>query len=241
MAKQRITRKQIKQDEFREGVESAAEWIERNARSVVIAAVVLVVVVIVFFAVRWYMASGRDEAARSLARGQAAYNAQVVPPEQARPEDPYDPSFGTDEERLTRSIDQFRQAADSMFAAGPETARLYEALAKAEAGERAEARALLDALEPRVQGEATLAALTAGLAARLALEDSDWEQAEARYRALVEGDTGYPRPLAQLGLAQALAGAGRVDEARAVFRDIEHAEAGTPLEGVARTHREALP
>lgn len=241
MAKQRITRKQIKQDEFREGVESAAEWIERNARSVVIAAVVLVAVAIVFFAVRWWMASGRDEAARSLAKGQAAYDAAVVPPEQARPENPFNPTFATDEERLRRSIEQFREAADSMFSAGPETARLYEALAKAEIGERAEARALLDELEPRVQGEATLAALTGALAARLALEDEDWETAESRYRALTDGETGYPRPLAQLGLARALAGAGRVDEARAVYRDIERAEAGTPLEGVARTHREALP
>jgi hypothetical protein len=55
------------------------------------------------------------------------------------------------------------------------------------------------------------------------------------------GDTGYPRPLAQLGLARALAGSGRTEEARAVYRDIERAEAGTSLEGVARSHREALP
>jgi predicted negative regulator of RcsB-dependent stress response len=237
----RITRKQIKHDEFVEGVDRAAHWVEENARTVVLAVVGVVIVAAAILGLRFWRASGQADAAMTLARGQAALQGAVVSPEQARPDDILTPTFASDAERLASALDSFRDAAGATWSSAKPVARLYEAIALERSGDRSGARALLGEILPDVAEPRSLAALAAGYAAQLALEDADWGAAEAGYRELMDRHPAYPDALARLGLARSLAGAGRVDEARRMLRDIERAEAGTGLAEIARVHRETLP
>jgi predicted negative regulator of RcsB-dependent stress response len=240
MAKQRITRKQIKQDEIRQGMDRIAQWIERNTRTVVMALAGVILAAAVVFGFRWYLASARADAAQAMARGQAVLDAQVVPPEQAQPDASYAPSFASDEERLDLALEAFREAADATFSQSREASRLYQAITLAEKGEIQQAREILALLARETEGDPSLGPLVAGFDAQLALREGAWEAAEQGFRALMDAENGYPRGLAQIGLGRSLAGQGKTDEARRLFRNVERAEEGTVLEEIARVHRETL-
>jgi predicted negative regulator of RcsB-dependent stress response len=240
MVKQRITRKKIKQDEIRQGLDRIAQWVERNTRTVVMALIGIVVAALVVFGFRWFLASARAGSAEALARGQAVLEAQVVSPEQAQPDAPHAPSFTSDDERLDLALGAFREAADATFSQSREAARLYQAIALAEKDEIQPARELLAELVPGMEGDPTLGPLVAGLDAQLALREGAWAAAEQGFRTLLASEHGYPRGLAEIGLGRSLAGQGKTEEARSLFRNVERAEEGTVLAEIARVHREIL-
>lgn len=106
----RLSRKEIKRDEFREGLDRVVYWLQLNVRLVLwIAAALALAAVLVF---GWYAYSGyrQREANRVLAHAIAVSNAPVAT-KSPKPNDPVAPSFASLDQRNAKAKQLFESLA----------------------------------------------------------------------------------------------------------------------------------
>jgi tetratricopeptide (TPR) repeat protein len=136
----KLTRQEMKRDEFLETASRLYEFISSHTRSLIFAAIGLAAVALAAAAVFAFLA-GRQERANALfARALAAYSADVVG-DGADPQDPFEPTFATNEERDTRAEELLREVEESYGRSSVgKIAGVYLGRLAARAGNEAEAR-----------------------------------------------------------------------------------------------------
>ena len=108
---QRLSRKEIKRDEFMESLAGAFEWVRENAKILIGAALALFVAMILVVIYMGYADSREKKADESLAIALRAYQAPIDPVA-ANPEDDKAPSFANADARSQEAKERFEQVVD---------------------------------------------------------------------------------------------------------------------------------
>ena len=182
----RITRKEMKKDEFVESAVEAGHWIEENWQTVVGWAIGVLAIGAVAFGIYAYSGYSRDQAEMALADGIRLYQAA-------------DEQDGGSAEQLETALARFDEAAGRM-AAGPagKTAVFYRGAALYRLGRVDEAIEVLESLSagdlpPTLSGSAD------ALLARALADGGQTDRAlETLERLSLATDTPYPPDLALL-------------------------------------------
>lgn len=230
MSHDRITRHEMKHDEFVDGVANVARWIEDHRSLVVRSAGALVAALVLWAGGQAWWQARQEKALVALAEVERRHHAAVAGEQE--------PVFQRQSAGLSYAgrEEKFRavlEASDALLAKhrfGPAArqARYYRALALRELGRTDEAvagfRTLLDQrLAPLQRGLAQVAlAETYEAAGR-------WSDAAATYAALsADPPDLFPPEMALLGQARCLEREQRTEEARALYRRIVDAYPGSP-------------
>lgn len=139
---QRLTRKDIKRDEFTAAVGRSVEYAETHVRTLIYAVGGLLLLVALVVAFSYYRSGQQKKASQALAEATKAYHAQVTATG-AKPNDPDEPSFPTDEARRTRAKELLTKVhKDYGSTAAGDVAGLYLAQIASDEGRLDEARKL---------------------------------------------------------------------------------------------------
>jgi predicted negative regulator of RcsB-dependent stress response len=138
----RLTRKEIKRDEFRDAVGRSVEYAESHVRTILYAVGGVVLLAAVAAAVYLYSGSRRQGANEALAEAMKVYKASIVATG-AKPNDPEAPSFPTEAARRARAKELLEEVRDDYgMTAAADVAGLYLAQIAADEGRLDEAREL---------------------------------------------------------------------------------------------------
>lgn len=134
----RLTRQEIKRDEFVEALERSASFVERNARMLIAGAVALLVVLLAVFGIYWWLDAQETKAGLALAEALEVYRAPVG--EAAEGEDP---GFPDEAARRTRAAELFTAVQEEYGSTdAADVALVYLAQIAAEEGNLERARNL---------------------------------------------------------------------------------------------------
>jgi TolA-binding protein len=139
---QRLTRKDIKRDEFASAVGRGVDFAESHTRELLMAIGAVLLAVLIGIVSYFYLVHRSDLANQALAAAVKAYGAPIDPTG-AKPNDPTDPSFASEaarQERARRLLERVR--ADYRWTDAADLASLYLAEIDATTGKVAEARQL---------------------------------------------------------------------------------------------------
>src|SRR5215813_9994481 len=100
---QRLTRKDIKRDEIASAVEHGLEYAESHLKIIYYAAAAIVVAGALWGAYHYYSGGRNERANVELARAMKVFQAQVVTPAAAKPNDAKEPSFPSDAARREKA------------------------------------------------------------------------------------------------------------------------------------------
>jgi predicted negative regulator of RcsB-dependent stress response len=142
MNQQRLTRKDIKRDEFTAVVGRSVEYAETHVRTLVYAVGGILLLVALAVAFHYYRSSQQDKANGALAAALKVYQAPVTATG-AKPTDADEPSFPTDEARRARAKELLAKVRkDYGSTDAGDVAGLYLAQIAADEGKTDEARKL---------------------------------------------------------------------------------------------------
>lgn len=214
-------KRQIKQDEFRSGVEETLDWIKEHRDEVRVTVLVVVVVGSLVLGLRYYQDHRTSEAARSFTEALAAYDAPLKGEIPAGADQPTGPVFSTAQEKYQKAAEEFGKLADRYpsLPAGVR-ASYYRALCQMHLGHLDEARKDLTSLASHQEADVPLVPALARMAlAEVDRESGHVDQAVEAYRQMVaDPDLPLPRDHALMKLASTLEDAHRFKEAEASYR-----------------------
>lgn len=204
---QKITRKELKHDEFVEAGLDAGEWLEEHWRTVAAGAGAVLGVVLLFVGWNWWSENRQERAGRLAAAGFA-----LLEPTQSGTGPAVDPAA---------AAAKFEEAA-TMAGGSPlgDVARTYRAVALLRAGRAAEAVPLLEAVSGSVEDPVLRGTARALLADALEASGNADRAAEVLTDLADATDPVYPSDLALLRLGEVRARQGRDDEARRAWQDV---------------------
>lgn len=137
---QRLSRKDIKRDEFRDRVAQAVSYAGSHVRSLMLAGLAVILVVAAAVGVYLWFQSRDARANRALARAMTVYQAPVDKDDPA-PDDEIDPSFASEQARSDRAKELFGALRDRFASTGAgRTAWLYLGKIAADQGDADTAR-----------------------------------------------------------------------------------------------------
>jgi TolA-binding protein len=190
---QRLTRKEIKRDDFTSAVGRGVEYAESHVMTIVYAVVGVLVLVAIGVGISYWRANQAQSAGEALAKAVKIYQAPVVTAD-AKPTDPTTPSFATEEAHRAAARKALQKVRDSYGSTNAaDVANLYLAQIDAEEGKLAEARKIwqdfVDAHPKHMLGaEARLNLI------HLDREQGKGEDVVKQLRAMLEkGDTPVPQ------------------------------------------------
>ncbi len=230
MSHDRLSRHDIKHDEFVSGVTRAALWLEDNHRRVITGVVAFALALVVTVAARAWWHAREEKALNLLAEVERRYHATVQGEQEPVLQRPTPGlTYPTHEEKYSAVL----ESADALLArygsgAASRQARYYRALALRDLGRHDEAATDLKALLGR-----RLAPLPRALA-RMALAETHeaagrFAEAAAVYAELASSPPDmFPAEAALLGQARCLELENKIAEARAVYQRIVDAFPGSP-------------
>lgn len=139
---ERLTRKEIKRDELADAVGRSVEFAGSHVRSIAYAVGGVLLIVLLAVGINFYRHHRQEQASQALAQATKVYQAPVAATG-AKPADPDQPSFPTDEARRARAKELLQKVHDDYgsTAAGG-VAGLYLAQMAADAGKLDDARKL---------------------------------------------------------------------------------------------------
>jgi TolA-binding protein len=214
-------RQQIKQDEFRSGLEQAMGWVAAHRDEVRIGVGVAVVLVAAFGALAYFQGQRTREANRAYADAMAAFEAPVageLPPGADRPSGQV---FATAEDKYKTAAAAFEGVARryGSLEAGAR-ARYYAALARIELGQYGDAEKALRELQTR-GGKGVLPDLARLGLAEVYRRSGETDKAVDAYRSVAsDPSTTLPRDHALRELAGTLEDARRFGEARKAYEEL---------------------
>lgn len=242
MSHDRLSRQQIKHDEFVSGVARASIWVEDHRRLVIaIGGALLAALVLGIGGQSWWHAR-QEKALTLLFEVERRFHTSV----QGRPDEYQQYSrqatpYATREEKYTAVV----QAADDLLAkhgsgASARQARYYRALALREMGRHDEATAELEKLVAQRMGRLPRALARLALAETHELAGRTAEAANV-YRTLAdEAPEEFPREMALLGLARCLEREQKQEEARALYRRVIEEFGASPYVAEAQSRLRRL-
>ena len=236
----RELKRQIKQDELRSGLETAALWAREHSREVQVTVVTLLVLLGAVFVVQSFRARQDAQAEATFSRAIETYHAPVaaeLPPGAERPARTY----ATREEKHRKALAEFEAVEKSASGEIRQRARYYAALSRLELGDLEAAEKTLAELAGRKDDDDLVPSL-----ARLALADlhrrnGQPQKAIDAYRQMVD-DSSFllPRDYALLKLGASQEEANRLEEARASYERLFQEYPGSVYAGEARQRAEYL-
>lgn len=229
----RITRKEMKHDEFVDGTMRLLRVIEENPRPLLWSAAAILALVVCVSGVWTFLNSRRDAAADLLSRGEAAYFAPVAEDGSARPDDPYNPSFPSEELRTEATLARLEKAAGG-FGPGARLAEYLEGAVLLEAGRPDQAVEMLQQALDALGSDPTLGGPVKALLATALEQTGQGERALELWAELSDEGSGYPRDLALFALGRSQQRAGQADKARETLQEIVDLYPDSPMVGRAK-------
>ena len=217
---QRLSRKEIKRDEFMESIGGALSWVQDHSRMLLAGAAAVVAVLILVVIYLGYADRREKRADSALAKAMQVYQS-AVDPVAANPDDPKSPTFPSTGARSQRAAELFQGVMDdfgSSEAAGIATA--YMAQISMADGNAAEARANWEEFLAKSSDHMLTTEVQINLMA-LDRAEGRGDELVTRLRAMLSGpDEGLPADLLWYQLALTLEGLDRDGEAREAYQRI---------------------
>lgn len=233
-------RDEIKQDEFVGGIEHGVAWLGKHREGVRIGIGVGLVLAAAVGALAYFQSQRAREADRAFREAMTSFEAPVTSEVAPGAERPTGQVFASAEDKYKTAAAAFdgieRRYASSATGL---RAKYFAALSRIELKQYAEAEKSLQEIQARGAG------LEPDLA-RLALADvyrrqGQVDKAVEAFRGIATNPAaGVPRDFALLNAAQALEDAGRLGEARAVYRQLLEEFPASVYAGDARTRADYL-
>lgn len=236
----RVTRRELKQDEFISGFEETLEFVEEQWEMILALVLVLLVGGAALGGLWWHVQRQERRASLALAQALEIYAAPVVAnPAEALP-GYLGLSYASEKEKLEAAEQEFtRLRQDFSDTSIAVTAKHYQALARWELGRGGEALAMLEEVSRAANPER--AALAAFHLASWYEKLGRREDAIALYRKLADYPTAsVPRPIALLALADLYAPT-QPEEARSLYEEVKRALADTPVASQVERRLDLLP
>jgi predicted negative regulator of RcsB-dependent stress response len=217
---QRLTRKEIKRDDFAAAVGRSVEYAESHVRTIVYAVVGVVLVAGLAVAGYFYFGRQRQDANQALAEATKVYQAPIAATG-AKPNDPIAPSFPTETARRARAKELLEKVRDDHgMSDAADVAGLYLAQIAADEGRLDDARKLWSDFADEHRGTML------GVEARLNLIDLDRKQGKAEQvvqelqAMLDQGEAPMPQDVILSELGKTLEQLRRPQEAVAFYQRI---------------------
>jgi len=138
---ERLTRKEIKRDEFVEALESSVGWLEKNTRLLIAGGIAVVLLIAAGFGIWFWFQSRASAASAALDEALEAYRAPVGAAAADVPDD--EPSFADEAARRERSKELFQAVVDGYGSSDPAAiARVFLGQIAADEGDLDRAREL---------------------------------------------------------------------------------------------------
>lgn len=221
----RLTRRQIKKDQFVGLVDRAAHWLTENWRQAAIGLGVPLALALLYWAGATLLASRTTAASQALTSALETYNAPVGTTVPATAKE----FFATDQERLNAAEKAFDRIA-SRYRLTPQArlARLHLANIAAQRGDSAKAiRLLSDIAESRKADPVVAQAMLSLIRLRVAAGEAQLVVPDLE--AMADGkDPRLPRDVALYQLAQVREREGRQDEAARLYRKLAETYTESP-------------
>ena len=218
MAARRITRKEMKRDEFVTAMGRITLWMEEHVREAIILGGLLVAAAIASIVVWQFLAQREEKASLLLARGVEMLHAQVRGADGANP--PGGLTYGSGDEKYRAVLDQM----DGLVQTYPRSqagrlALYYKGVALTNLRKPQDAvRAIRDFL---ATSSGSFAAPMARAALARALDDAgEPQKALEQYEQLSRGEGAYPPQAALLEMGICLEKMGKKDEAKKIYERI---------------------
>ena len=240
---QRISRKEIKRDEFAEAVQSGFETARENAPKLVAAAIAIVLLIVAVFGYRSYAANRAAKAGEALNQAVKVYSA-AIDADAPTPDDAKAPTFASTEARNTKAMELFSAVVEKFGGTGSADISLaYLGRLQASAGHFDEAREYWQKFLDRSPKDGLLAAsVRMDLMRRLDIADGRGEEVANQLDAmLASGDRALPEDLILFQLASARETLGLDSEAMAAYQRIVDEHPKSPYSAAARQKLAALP
>ena len=213
----RLTRKQIKKDEFITFVDRAVQWTGQNWRQAVIGLGVVLAAALVWWGVTAFLGSRTDAASQAMSDALATYNAPVgsAAPAGATLK------FATDTERLAAAEKAFKSVRSRYrFTPQAKVAELFLAHIAADRGDTQQAIRLLGEIASSRSSDPVVRLAMLDLI-RLRVARGEGLQMVSELQAMAEGkDPRLPRDAALFHLAQIWQHEGKPEEAAKLYRKL---------------------
>ncbi|MEE9219231.1 MAG: tetratricopeptide repeat protein [Acidobacteriota bacterium] len=230
MARYKLSRRDIKHDEFVSTMARAIRWIEDHHKILIWTVVGTVLAVVLAGVGQIWWVSQRDKALAALSVIEERYHASVTGEQAPIFQNPTDQlTYESRDEKLNAVL----EAVDSLtehFSTGPAVrqALYYRALTLRDLGRYDEASITLEDLIERRMGPLPRALARVALA-EIYEAAGRWSDAEGAYRKLFdEAPVYFPREMALLGRARCLQRNQQQEQARAVYQQIVDAYPDSP-------------
>jgi hypothetical protein len=215
-------REEIKQDEFRSGLETAIQWVTANKDEVRIGLGVAVVLLAAVGAVTYFQSQRSREADRAFQDALATFQAPVASELAPGAPRPAGQVFATAEEKYKTAAAAFegvqRRFASSKLAL---RAEYFAALSRIELGQYPEAEKALKDVESKSKATGLGQDLARIALANLYRRSGQTDKAVEAYRRLAENpSSNMPRDFSLMDAAQTLDDAKRWADARATYRQV---------------------
>lgn len=237
---QRLTRKEIKRDEFTAAVGKSVEYAGSHVRPILLAIAGVLVLVAAGIGIWAFLQHRSTQANESLAEAMEVYRAPIEATG-ARPDDPQEPSFPDEAARRAGARERFEAVHEKYGGTDAgDVAALYLAQIAVEEGQLDRARALWEEFVED-GGDHILAQQARINLLRLDLAAGKAEEVVTELRGMLEReDPPLPRDVALFELASALEEAGRGAEAVPHYREIVEEFPQSPFLGEAQQRLAAL-
>jgi len=229
----RISRKELKKDEFVQEVSHTVEYVAAHRQPIVVWSAVVGGLLVVVLGGYLLWNKRNTDASDSLSRALRTFHGTVLPAGSPPPPGSNEKFYATDKEKYTTALQEFQAVAGkySMMRPG-EYARYYVGLCQLQLGNMAEAQKELTALaESRNEQVGAMArfALASALASQGKLDD-----AEKHYRYLIDHPTAeVPKTVTQMTLGTYLR-SNKPKEAEKIFRELEQQQVSPKLAEMAK-------
>ena len=217
---QRLTRKEIKHDEFTEVMGRSVEYAGTHSRGLLFAAVGAVALVALGVGIYFYLGHRAGLASEALGEAAKVYKAPVTPVG-AKPDDPKEPTFADEASRRARAKKLFEEVRDHYgFSDAADVAAVYLAQIATEEGDLARARQLWTAFVDHHQDHMLAQECRLNLF-RLDRQQGKGEELIGRLRPMLDDpDSSLPQDVVLFELGQTYEQLSRKPEAVASYRRI---------------------
>lgn len=232
----RLTRKDMKQDELATAATRAADWLEAHAHKLIRGAVAVGVLALLVAGFFYHRQARQERAAALLAEALRVYEAPVVE-NGAAPDDPRNPSFESESQRLERARELFEQVYGDYSRTRPgDLASLFLARMALDQGNAARAEELWDRFLERRDGHMLATAVYLNVIG-LKREQGRAEEVVEDLRAeLAGGRRTVPEDVLLWELAMTLRALDREEEAVAPLQRLVDEFPRSPFAAEARQH-----
>ena len=226
----RISRHEMRHDEFVDTMGQFSLWVEKNWQQVGAIAGGVVLLIVVIFGVSTWVSHARANATERLARATALLNAPILAAG-ANPSDPIAPSFPNRAARAQASLTAL-DAANPSSAARP-LAEYFRGVALLQLDKAAEAEAAFQKAADSADQALLKGLARQGLAAA-AEKKGDLAGAEQKLRTLADSPEGYPKDLVLYELSRVQTQAGRPADANQTLQQLAKEFPDSPLAAESR-------